>query len=140
MIHHISYRVFVHGTEDEKKVREAIKTIFPTSSPQMDMTEGYYKNPILVLHDKIAEKKDLNASVKILKEMKIPDKKKILNRLENKMDDKGNFFLRFDKQEAYLGNLKVVEHGDAIRLKIKMAAYPAKKDIAMKLARKLLGG
>ncbi len=140
MIHHISYRVFVYGTEDEEKVREAIKTIFPTSSPQMEMTEGYHKNPILVLHDRITKKKDLNAFIKILKEMKDPNKKNILNRLKSKMDDKGNLFIRFDKQEAYLGNLKVVEHGDAIRLKIKMAAYPAKKEIAMKLARKLLGG
>jgi RNA binding exosome subunit len=54
------------------------------------------------------------------------------------MDDKGNFFLRFDKQQAYQGELEVVEHGDSIHVKIKMPAYPAKKDIAMKLVRKLL--
>jgi hypothetical protein len=54
------------------------------------------------------------------------------------MDDKGNFFLRFDKQKAYLNELKVVEHGDSIHVKIKIAAYPAKKEPAMKLVRKLL--
>ena len=54
------------------------------------------------------------------------------------MDEKGNFFLRFDKQKAHQGELEVVEHGDSIHVKIKMAAYPAKKDTAMKLVRKLL--
>ena len=53
------------------------------------------------------------------------------------MDDSGNLFLRFDKQRAYQGDLKVVEHGDSIHLKIKIAAYPAKKKVALEIARKL---
>ncbi len=53
------------------------------------------------------------------------------------MDDSGNLFLRFDKQRAFLGDLKVVDHGDSIHLKIKIAAYPAKKKVAIKIARKL---
>ena len=55
------------------------------------------------------------------------------------MDEKGNLFLRFDKQKAYQDELKIVEHGDSIHVKIKMAAYPARKENAMKLARELWG-
>ena len=66
-----------------------------------------------------------------------PARKRILNRLEDKMDDYGNLYLRFDKQRAYLGDLKVVEHGDSIHLKIKIAAYPAKKKVAIDIAKKL---
>ncbi|BDZ70786.1 hypothetical protein GCM10025861_13030 [Methanobacterium petrolearium] len=53
------------------------------------------------------------------------------------MDDKGNLFLRFDKQCAYLGDLKMVEHGDALHLKLKIAAYPARKEIALEVAQKI---
>lgn len=139
MIHNISYRVFVYGTENEEKVREAIKTLFPNSSPQTDITEGYFKNPVLILHDKMTRNRDIKEFVKLLDNLDSQVKKRILNKLDSKMDDKGNLFLRFDKQRAYLGNLKVVEHGDAIHVKIKIAAYPAKKENALRLAREIFG-
>lgn len=137
MIHNISYRAFVYGTENKEKVLESIKTLFPNSSPQCEATEGYYKNPVLILSNKIDKKKEIKDFVKKLSTMKDPARKRVLNRLEDKMDDNGNLFLRFDKQRAYMGDLKVVEHGDSIHLKIKIAAYPAKKKVALDIARKL---
>ncbi len=140
MIHNISYRVFVYGTENEEKVREAIKTLFPNSIPQEDTVEGYFKNNVLILHAKIEKKRETKEFIKRLKELDSSTKKRVINELSNKMDDKGNLFLRFDKQQAYLGHLKIVEHGDAIHVKIKVAAYPAKKKNAMKLASEIFGG
>lgn len=137
MIHNISYRVFVYGTENEGKVRESIKTLFPQSSPETETTEGYFKNPVLILHDKITKKREIKEIVKIFEQIDGISKKRLLNELDNKMDDKGNLFLRFDKQRAYLGDLKIIEHGDAIHVKIKIAAYPAKKEKAIELAREI---
>ena len=137
MIHNISYRAFVYGTENEEKVLESIKTLFPNSSPQCEATEGYYKNPVLILHNKIEKKRDIKDFVAKLSSMKDPAKKRIISQLEDKMDDYGNLFLRFDKQRAYQGDLKVVEHGDSIHIKVKIAAYPAKKKVALEIGRKL---
>jgi RNA-binding protein len=137
MIHNISYRAFVYGTENKEKVLESIKTLFPNSSPQCEVTEGYYKNPVLILSNKIDKKREIKDFVEKLSKMNNPTRKRILHQLENKMDDSGNLFLRFDKQRAYQGDLKVVEHGDSIHLKIKIAAYPAKKKVALEIARKL---
>ncbi len=137
MIHNISYRAFVYGTENKEKVLESIKTLFPNSSPQCEATEGYYKNPVLILSNKIDKKREIKDFVEKLSKMNDPTRKRILHQLENKMDDSGNLFLRFDKQRAYQGDLKVVEHGDSIHLKIKIAAYPAKKKVALEIARKL---
>lgn len=139
MIHNISYRVFVYGTEKERKVREAIKTLFPNSSPQLNITEGYFKNPVLILHDKITKSRDIKGFIKILENLDLQARRRVLNELDSKMDEKGNLFLRFDKQRAYLGNLKIIEHGDAIHVKIKLAAYPAKKKNAMKIAADIFG-
>ncbi len=139
MIHNISYRAFVYGTENPEKVESAIKTLFPTSSPQSELTEGYYKNPVLILRDKITKKREIKDFVENLDKLKDHDRKRILNQLENKMDHKCNLFLRFDKQRAHLGDLKVVEHGDSIHVKIKIAAYPAKKEVALKIAREIFG-
>lgn len=137
MIHNISYRAFVYGTENKEKVLNSIRTLFSNSFPLCEATEGYYKNPVLILNNKIDKKKEIKDFVEKLSTMNDPARKRILNRLEDKMDDYGNLYLRFDKQRAYLGDLKVVEHGDSIHLKIKIAAYPAKKKVAIEIARKL---
>ena len=137
MIHNISYRAFVYGTENKEKVLNSIKTLFPNSNPLCEATEGYFKNPVLILYNKIDKKREIKNFVEKLSTMNDPARKRIINRLEDKMDDYGNLYLRFDKQRAYLGDLKVVEHGDSIHLKIKIAAYPAKKKVAIDIAKKL---
>ena len=38
MIHNVSYRTFVYGTEDEEKVVSALTHIFPTILPEKDIT------------------------------------------------------------------------------------------------------
>ena len=53
--------------------------------------------------------------------------------LDRKMDEKGNLFLRLSKKAAIDDELKIVDSGDSIHLKVKIAAFPAKKDVAMKL-------
>lgn len=139
MIHNISYRTFVYGTENEEKVRKAVKTLFPNSSPQQEYIEGYYQNPVLILHDKIEKKREIKDFIVKMEHLPSSCRNKILDDLDRKMDDKGNLFLRFNKQKAYLDELEVVEHGDSIHVKIKIAAYPARKEQAMKIARKLWG-
>ena len=139
MIHNISYRVFVYGTENDEKVKEAVKTLFPNSHPQTDTTEGYFKNPVLILHDKITKNREIKEFVEILKQIDAASKKQLRSELENKMDERGNLFLRFDKQRAYLGDLKIIKHGDAIHVKINVAAYPAKKENAIEVAKDIFG-
>ena len=137
MIHNLSYRAFVYGTENEEKVREAISTLLPTAQPLKEITEGYHKNQVIILQGKINKKRDTKDFLEKLHSLKPSAKKRILRELESKMDERGNLFLRFDKQRAYLGDLKVVEHGDAIHLKLKIAAYPARKEEALKVARQI---
>jgi RNA-binding protein len=139
MIHNISYRVFVYGTENEDKVGESLRTIFLEASPQREVTEGYYNNPVTILSQKFSKKREISDFIKKLNEMDDNEKTNVLNELDRKMDDKGNLFLRFHKQEAFKGNWKVVEHGDSIHIKIKIAAYPAKKEGAIKIAREIFG-
>ena len=59
------------------------------------------------------------------------DLTKLDNDLDKKMDDKGNWFLRFDKNDAVDEKWTILDSGDSIHLKIKIAAFPAKKEIAL---------
>ena len=137
MIHNLSYRAFVYGTENEEKVREALSTLLPTAQPTKEITEGYHKNQVTILQGKITKKREIKDFLEKLGALKPSSKKRILRELEHRMDDRGNLFLRFDKQRAYLGDLKIVEHGNALHLKLKIAAYPARKEEALKVARQI---
>ncbi len=48
------------------------------------------------------------------------------------MDEKGNLFLRLSKEKALGEEWEILDGGDSIHLKIKIAAYPAKKEVAIK--------
>ena len=137
MIHNLSYRAFVYGTENEEKVREALSTLLPTAQPTKEITEGYHKNQVIILQGKITKKRETKDFLEKLRALKPSSKKRILRELEDRMDDRGNLFLRFDKQRAYLGDFKIVEHGDSLHLKLKIAAYPARKEEALKIARQI---
>ena len=66
------------------------------------------------------------------------DLDKLNDDLERKIDEKGNWFLRFDKADAIDEKLTIKDSGDSIHLKIKIAAYPAKKEIAVEKVREAI--
>jgi RNA-binding protein len=135
MIHNLSYRAFVYSTENEEKVREAISNLLPSAVPEKEITEGYYKNQVIILHGKITKKREIKDFLEKLQTLKPSAQKRILRELEYRIDERGNLFLRFDKQRAYLEELKLVDHGDAIHIRLKIAAYPARREEAIKIAR-----
>ncbi|MFB2622321.1 RNA-binding protein [Methanothermobacter sp. KEPCO-1] len=134
MIHNISYRLMVYGTEDEGKVLEALRNIIPGAAPEREMAEGYHGNPITVLRGRV----DRRRALREFMEKFIEVFRGRMDELEGRFDENGNLFIRLDKQEALEGIWKPVRHGDAIHLKIKVEAYPAKRDVAAENIRKLL--
>lgn len=138
MIHNISYRTFVYGTEDEEKVMAAIGYLFPNSLPEKSMNEDHFGNRIIVLTDKITKKRTNRDFASFLNDnLSEEDKIIIREELSRRMDEKGNLFLRFDKQCAYDEILKLTYSGDAIHVRIKIASYPVSKDNAIEVAYKI---
>lgn len=138
MIHNISYRTFVYGTEDEEKVITALSYLFSNPLPEKTINEDYYGNKIIVLTDKITKKRTNKDFISFLNDnLSDEDKKIIKEELSRRMDEKGNLFFRFDKQSAFDENLKLTYSGDAIHVRIKIASYPVSKENAIKVAKKL---
>ena len=138
MIHNVSYRTFVYGTEDEEKVITAISYLFSNSLPEKSINEDHFGNKIIVLTDKITKKRTNKDIIAFLNEnLSEEDKNTIKNELNRRMDDKGNLFLRFDKQLAFDEKLKLTYSGNAIHIRIKIASYPVSKENAIEVAKKL---
>ncbi|KPU63380.1 hypothetical protein EP1X_03310 [Thermococcus sp. EP1] len=143
--HHIRVSTFAHATEDPEKVLEAMGIFFPEDVPSEDIefeileTEGYFGNPIKVINAEVKRSKSVKKMLEHLKELlNDEDKEYLLENLEEKVDETGTFFIRFNKQKAYLGEAEVDEGEDVIQIKIKIKAFPMKKETVMKTVREWL--
>jgi RNA-binding protein len=121
-IAYIDIRVFAHATEDPAKVQTAVQNLLPEERAQtivFDKTNctGHHGNPIILFTAKLTDKKLLPKVVeKIGASLGVLDKEE-LNRDFKLHVEKGNLYLRFDKQSAFLGALKFSQI-DPIHLKI----------------------
>lgn len=121
-IAYIDMRVFAHATEDPEKVQTAVRNLLPMELAQTLVFEktsctGHHGNPIILFTSKLTDKKLLPAALeKIGKYLSALDKEE-LNRDIKLHIEKGNLYLRFDKQSAFLGALKFSQN-DPIHLKI----------------------
>jgi RNA binding exosome subunit len=128
MIHYILYRTQSHATEDVSRVREALGHVLPEETPVDAIeTEGYFGNPITILTARL-EKKSAVAFMGFLKQ-RLPeaDLKALMGELPERVDEDCFFHLRLSKQDAFLGDVRITYAEDAISLRGKLEAYPAKQ-------------
>ena len=136
MIHNIKFRAFVYEDEDIDEVSQAILNILPEAEIEAEEAEGMLENKILILTGVVSKKRFTKAFFNTL--LDSVDLDKLNDDLERKMDEKGNWFLRFDKADALDEKWTILDSGDAIHLKVKVAAFPAKKQIAVDKVREAI--
>jgi hypothetical protein len=120
-----------------EKLEELRKKGFKTWVEEVEAKESYLE-PMYITHAKLEKKPELllDAFVEKLSE---EDKKFLKESVETRVDDNGDFFMRFDA-DLFINKrkLKLVDHGDCLHLKCKVAAYPQNKDNAIKIIKELL--
>jgi RNA binding exosome subunit len=121
-IAYMDIRVFAHATEDHEKVQAAVRNLLPDELAQTLVFEttsltGHYGNPITLFTAKLTDKKLLPAALERLgMGLNSLDKEELSRNLKLHLE-KGNLYLRFDKQSAYLGNIKFTQN-DPVHFKI----------------------
>ena len=121
-IAYIDIRVFAHATEDPEKVQAAVRNLLPDELAQTLVFEktsltGHYGNPITLFTAKLTDKKLLPAALERLgMGLNSLDKEELSRNLKLHLE-KGNLYLRFNKQSAYLGNIKFTQN-DPVHFKI----------------------
>jgi RNA binding exosome subunit len=121
-IAYIDIRVFAHATEDPAKVQTAVRNLLPEELAQTFIFEkisctGHHGNPIILFTAKLTDKKLLPTALqKIGKGLGSLDKEELERDIKLHLE-KGNLYLRFDKQSAFLSALKFSQN-DPIHIKI----------------------
>ncbi len=143
--HHVRLTTFIQATEDEDKVLDAIATFIPEEIDEddiifdIDETKGFFGNPIKVVNVEIKRSKAVRTFLDYFKELLSEDDKRyIIENLDEKVDDEGTLYVRFNKQKAYLGDVEIDEGPDVVQVKIKVKAFPMRKEAVVKAVREWL--
>jgi RNA-binding protein len=121
-IEYLDIRVFTHATENPQKVQTAVRNLLPDELAQTILFEainltGHHGNPITLLTARMTDKKLLPKMLeKIGASLSSLDKEQLCTDLGLHLE-RCNLYLRFDKQSAFLGQLKFTQN-DPIHVKI----------------------
>ncbi|MGQ9722011.1 MAG: RNA-binding domain-containing protein [Candidatus Jordarchaeum sp.] len=129
----VDLETFAHATEDTEKVFKSLLFLLPDGLEKLVKKEkvlGHYRNEIIILKIKITNKKNIEDFLSLLSgKMDEKDKELLFELLDKRLDDSGTLYIRFDKQKAFLGELKLSDGEDVIRIRIKFSAYPLSREL-----------
>ena len=133
--HYVDLRAFAYATEDEKRVADALRTFLPEEI-ELDRVEnvGHHGDRIVVLSARIENADGMRHVLDRLSGLDEVDR--VIDELDQRVDDNCALFLRVDKQAAFRGEVRL---GPGITVRAKVEAYPAKKEAAVENARETLG-
>jgi RNA-binding protein len=132
----IEARTYCHATEDEARVDAALAFACPAGQTVRDPFEGHHGNPLVRLSRRMEDRESIRLIWEGWVAVGLPDR--IRDDLDARVDDEGILHFRIDKQSAFEGRFELAKDADAIDVRLKMIAYPAKPEQARRAARALL--
>ncbi|MFW6000282.1 MAG: RNA-binding protein [Halorubrum sp.] len=132
--HYVDLRAFSYATEDVKRVEQALYSLLP-EDVELDRVEnvGHHGDRIVVLSARVERADEMRHVLDRLAELE--DLDRVLDELDERVDDNCALFLRLDKQAAFRGEVRL---GPGLTVRTKVEAYPAKKETAVANARETL--
>lgn len=128
IFYYLHFRTYCHATEDEEKVEKALKFLCGDVKLRKTKTKGHHGNPITILEARLERRTEIEGFWERFKASNVVSDID----LNEKVDDDCSFYLRFDKQNAFNEEFKVVSHDDVIVLRAKLKVFPATKGCAIK--------
>lgn len=110
----------LHATEDSGKVLAAVEKALalPATRFAGEESEGHFGNKILLLRANLPSREAGDLAARILLSLNSADRQQLADRMEEYFDEKGNLYLRLDKQRICQGKVSLAET-DAVRIKFK---------------------
>ncbi len=112
--------VVLHATEDEGKVLKAIEDVLlvPSKRFSSSPSQGHYKNKILLQKAILSSQEAGSLAKRVISLLNSADRKDLSRLIHEHSDEKGNLYIRLDKQRMCQGRVSLSET-DAIRIRFK---------------------
>jgi hypothetical protein len=132
--HYVDLRAFAYETEDEARVEAALRTFLPGEFElERADSRGHHGDRIVVRSARVERADDVRHVLAAIADA--PAYERIFDELDDRITDNCELFLRFDKQAAFRGEVRL---GEGITFRAKVEAYPAKREAALENAREAL--
>ncbi len=123
MITSVEIETFCYPTESIEKVKQAFMTISPLH-PEITHATTHFGTSVSVLRARLTRKKDINEFISRLKRLPRPDLERLKSQIDERVDERGNFYIRFDKFKALDGEISLTDSGESIRAVVKFTTFP----------------
>jgi RNA binding exosome subunit len=110
----------LHATEDGGKMLQAIQDMLlvPSELFSSSLCEGHHKNKILLLKAILSSQEAGKLASRIISFLNVADREQLSRLLHQYSDEKGNLYIRLDKQRLCKGRVSLSET-DAIRIRFR---------------------
>lgn len=129
VFHYLALRAFAHETEEPDRVRAALRQAAQSADLALQETEveGGHKNRIRILEGEVRSSPVVKRIFQRLARDDPDGFKRIETDAVRRTDDQLNFYFRLDKQQAYLGRLRLGWTDDAITARGKIRSFQSKR-------------
>jgi RNA-binding protein len=112
--------IVVHATENENKILHSLYDVLsiPAEKFSYSFSEGHWGNKILVLTATIDGQVAKDLVLKIISLLNSVDRYHLSNFFDKYVDEKGNLYIRLDKQRICKGRISLSER-DSIRIRFR---------------------
>jgi RNA binding exosome subunit len=112
--------LLLHATEDESKVLKAIEDtlLVPSTRFSRSSSEGHYKNKILLQKAVLSSNEAALLAKRVISLLNSTDREHLSRLVNDYADEKGNLYIRLDKQRICQGKVSLSET-DAVRIRFK---------------------
>jgi len=139
--------VFVREDENIEEIKAALESLIPLDLEKEKIpvkrqtAKGFEEKKIVILKIELEKSRHTNAFIKnLLNKLTKKQKELLLNQEESRLDNHMHFFIRLDKEKLLSREYEVTESGNCFHIKLHIAAFPSKREKALKVIEKLLKG
>lgn len=135
--HWLRLRTVVHPTEDADKVTKALRFVAGSDVEVADeVLETHHGLQQHVLEAMLPRGRSLRDALDRI--LALEDAPRLLAEQDRRTDDDGVFYVRVDKQAAFLGELALTDGEDCVQVRLKVECHPSTREAAMEALRPVL--
>ena len=143
--HSIKLNVFSYEHENSDVILKSFLEFFPFNLEENKVelrkttAQGFNESTIVIFEIVLNKTNPINKFLdSIVNNLTQDQKNAITEQSESRLDKDLDFFLRFDKDSWINGRkLALTDSGKCFHLKIRVAAFPSRREVALKIIRKL---